>query len=183
MSTSDVLKTYQNITSGLQHQILLIYYTLNKTLPPKTVLSLNWSFRKLEVEMVQYANDILEKRKCLATLRIASPVIWPTALMIKILSFRVNFFCSKSNKLGYAINICSFFYPNYHLFFIFIYFYFRGLMARNILIHEDGTAKVGLLMSYNTSTYKNMSISGVVGFSFFSPPLFCRIVNCQLSFS
>ena len=183
MSTSDVLKTYQNITSGLQHQILLIYYTLNKTLPPNTVLSLNWSFRKLEVEMVQYANDILEKRKCSETLRIASLVIWPTALMIKILSFRVNFFfCSKSNKLGYAINICSFFYPNYHLFFIFIYFYSRGLMARNILIHEDGTAKVGLLTSYNTSTYKNMSISGVVGFSFFSP-LFCRIVNCQLSFS
>ena len=183
MSTSDVLKTYQNITSGLQHQILLIYYTLNKTLLPKTVLSLNWSFRKLEVEMVQYANDILEKRKCLETLRVASPVIWPTALMIKILSFGVNFFCSKSNKLGYAINICSFFYPNYHPFFIFIYFYSRGLMARNILIHEDGTAKVGLLTSYNTSTYKNMSISAVVGFSFFSPPLFFRIVNCQLSFS
>ena len=56
-------------------------------------------------------------------------------------------------------------------------------MARNILIHEDGTAKVGLLTSYNTSTYKNMSISGVVGFSFFSPPFVCRIVNCQLSFS
>ena len=76
-----------------------------------------------------------------------------------------------------------FFYLNYHLFFIAIYFYSRGLMARNILIHEDGTAKVGLLTSYNTSTYKNMSISGVVGFSFFSPPLFCRIVNFQLSFS
>ena len=183
MSTSDVLKTYQNIASGLQHQILLIYYTLNKTLLPKTVLSLNWSFRKLEVEMVQYANDILEKRKCSETLRIASPVIWPTALMIKILSFRVNSFFSKSNKLGYATNICSSFYLNYHLFFIVIYFYSRGLMARNILIHEDGTAKVGLLTSYNTSTYKNMSISGVVGFSFFSPPLFCRNVNCQSSFS
>ena len=96
MSISDFMKTYQNITSGFQPQILLIYYTLNKTLPPKTVLSLNWSFRKLEVEMVQYANDILEKRKCSETLRIASPVIWPTALMIKILSFRVNFFFAQS---------------------------------------------------------------------------------------
>ena len=49
MSTSDVLKTYQNITSGLQHQILLIYYTLNKTLLAKTELSLNSSFMKLKV--------------------------------------------------------------------------------------------------------------------------------------
>ena len=49
MSISDFLKTYQNITSGLQPQILLIYYTLNKTLLTKTVLSLNWSFRKLKV--------------------------------------------------------------------------------------------------------------------------------------
>ena len=86
MSIIDVLKTYQNITSGLQHQILLIYYTLNKTLLTKTVLSLNWSFKKLKVEMMQYANDIFEKRKCLETLRIVSPVIQPTAQMIKILS-------------------------------------------------------------------------------------------------
>ena len=41
---------------------------------------------------MQYANDIFEKRKCLETLRIVSPVIQPTAQMIKILSFRVIFF-------------------------------------------------------------------------------------------
>ena len=58
---------------------------------------------------------------------------------------------------------------------IFIYFYSRGLMARNILIHQDGTAKVGLLTSNKISTCKNMSISG----EFVSTPLFCRIVNCQ----
>ena len=56
MSIIDVLKTYQNITSGLQHQILLIYYTLNKTLLTKTVLSLNWSFKKLKW------NDAIRKR-------------------------------------------------------------------------------------------------------------------------
>ena len=28
-------------------------------------------------------------------------------------------------------------------------------MARNILIHEDGTAKVGLLIGYKTSKYEN----------------------------
>ena len=35
---------------------------------------------------MQYENDIFEKRKCLETLRIVSPVIQPTAQMIKILS-------------------------------------------------------------------------------------------------
>ena len=35
---------------------------------------------------MQYENDIFEKRKCLEALRIVSPVIQPTAQMIKILS-------------------------------------------------------------------------------------------------
>ena len=75
MSISDVLKTSENITSGLQHQMFLIYCTLNKTLLTNTMLSLNWSFKKLKVEMVRYANDIFEKRKCLETLRIVSLVM------------------------------------------------------------------------------------------------------------
>ena len=56
-------------------KFFLVYNTLKKTLPTKTVLSLNWSFKKLKDEMVQCANDILEKRKCFETLRIVSLVI------------------------------------------------------------------------------------------------------------
>ena len=73
MSTSDVLKTYQNITDSTPNFIDLLHPQQNS--PTQNCAIFELIIRKLEVEMVQYANDILEKRKCLETLRIASPVI------------------------------------------------------------------------------------------------------------
>ena len=51
-------------------------------------------------------------------------------------------------------------------------------MARNILIHEDGTAKVGLLIGYKTSKYENKYLGHSLLQLFQSPFI---LYDCVLS--
>lgn len=101
---------------AVQHQIFLICYIVYKILLTKTVLSLNWSFKKLKAEMVQYTNDILEKRKRLKNITNRLTINITYSPNDKNSELESVFFCSESNKLGYAINICSFSYLNHHLY-------------------------------------------------------------------